>query len=419
MFLMKLFIDSILLIKFLTMKKFLLLAAVAIVAMSANAQKVISMDAPMSKANLVSPMQAMTSVVYKNNPMNKNVAKADAQAISLIDAGIDSAGPDGDEIEIVSTDAMTLTPTEEANVYQATFGSSEWKVTFDGETLTIPVNQTFNHATYGEFLMLGIIEKEDGLYLDDENDIVYTLNPENGKYECSCVGWYIYMNEGDYEGSCWSRSFYSELMVPNGVENGSLGKGGWSEYSNPIFVEDLGDEINVYNFFGYTKLNILVDEEEGYLLIPMHQPIMGMSSSYDNDVYGYWFRLLGVGVDEEGYLYVDEEKDYTEAYFAAINEAGDALVRSENSIITDPTRDGYMGIFSEFDAEGQGYYMGYLHSVNFTLNEGKFKFFGESDGIKDVVASSKDNKFFNLCGQQVSANAKGIIIANGKKYLVK
>lgn len=402
------------------MKKFLLFVAVAMVAMTANAQKVVSMDAPVSKALQVSPMQAMTSIVYKNNPIAKNLAKtAEAATIELIDAGTDNAGPEGDEIEIVATDAMTLYPTKEPNVYQAEFGSSQWTVTFDGETLTIPVLQSYKDPTYGEFIMLGIVEKEDGLYLEEENDIVYTLNPENGKYECNCIGWYIYMNEGDYEGYCWSRSFYSELMVPNGVENGSLGKSGWSQYSNPIFVEDLTDEVNIYNFFGYTKLNILVDEEEGYLLIPMHQPVQGMSDSYDNEVYGYWFRLLGVGVDDEGYLHVDEDIEYMDAYFMRINDAGDDLEPAANTILTNPTRDGYMGIFSQFDAEGQGYYMGYLHSLSFTLNEGEYKAVGT--GIKNVNKDEvKGNgKVYNLAGQQISANAKGIVVVNGKKFINK
>ena len=46
---------------------------------------------------------------------------------------------------------------------------------------------------------------------------------------------------------------------------------------------------------------------------------------------------------------------------------------------------------------------------------------GTSTGISDIQApkSSKDGATFNLLGQKVASNAKGIVIKNGKKFINK
>lgn len=44
---------------------------------------------------------------------------------------------------------------------------------------------------------------------------------------------------------------------------------------------------------------------------------------------------------------------------------------------------------------------------------------GTATGIKNVNAANADAPAYNLAGQRVNANTKGIIIKNGKKYLVK
>ena len=46
---------------------------------------------------------------------------------------------------------------------------------------------------------------------------------------------------------------------------------------------------------------------------------------------------------------------------------------------------------------------------------------GTSTGISDIQApkSSKDGATFNLLGQKVANDAKGIVIKNGKKFINK
>lgn len=44
----------------------------------------------------------------------------------------------------------------------------------------------------------------------------------------------------------------------------------------------------------------------------------------------------------------------------------------------------------------------------------------DPDGVHDILASDEaDGAAFNLAGQPVGENAKGIIVRNGKKYLIK
>lgn len=44
----------------------------------------------------------------------------------------------------------------------------------------------------------------------------------------------------------------------------------------------------------------------------------------------------------------------------------------------------------------------------------------EADGIEAVVVTTNDNtNQFNLMGQRVNANSKGIIVSNGKKFIAK
>lgn len=411
------------------MKKFLLFVAVAMVAMTANAQKADRSMSFSQKANATLLQDGSMSVALKANAKKFGLLKTGNETIELISAEMDEAG---DETEMVAASSVEIIPTgkkvtykevewNEAKTPLGNLDGCEWTILFndDKTSFCIPVNQEYTDPEYGLIYMWGIIEKEDGIYYDDENDIVFNLNAETGMYDCERVGWAMKMT-GEYEQYVWTSSWYANWMIPNGVENGSLGKGGWSEYSNPIFVEDLTDEVNIYNFFGTTKLNLLFDEETGEMLIPMHQPIATMSSAYDNETYGYYFRILGVDVTDEGKLAVNEDIEYNLALFANLKEDAEGqlyLEEATNNIITDPTRNGYMGIFSQFDAEGAGYYMGYLHSISFTLNEGEYKAVGT--GIKNVNKDEvKGNgKVYNLAGQQISANAKGIVVVNGKKVV--
>ncbi len=48
-----------------------------------------------------------------------------------------------------------------------------------------------------------------------------------------------------------------------------------------------------------------------------------------------------------------------------------------------------------------------------------FLFNDDATGIKNVNVNRNDNKMFNIAGQRVNGNVKGIVIKNGKKFMVK
>lgn len=410
------------------MKKFLLFVAVAMTAIVANAQKATRSLSLSEQLKAVYTTQGSMSVAVKSNAPKYGIVKMDASAIEFVSAEPDAAGPDGDETEFISTSSVTINPTGKKTTYkgeslnEATtpLGNREgcvWQALFndDKTKIIIPVNQEYNDPEYGLIYMWGMIEKEDGVYYDDENDIVFNYNAETGMYDCERVGWAMKMT-GEYEKYVWTSSWYPNWMIPNGVESGSYaGSGNWADYSNPIFVEDLGDEVNIYNFFGMTMLNILFDEETGNLLIPMGQPVTTTSSNVDKDVYGYFINVVGTRLEDRS-IYRDYDKEYTDAYFAVIDEEQHALVSAANNILTDPNN-GYMSLASLPDAEGAAYGAGWLHAINFTLNEGNYK--GAPTAIQDVKAHTVkgESKMFNIAGQQVTSAAKGIVIVDGKKIL--
>ena len=74
----------------------------------------------------------------------------------------------------------------------------------------------------------------------------------------------------------------------------------------------------------------------------------------------------------------------------------------------------YLYVSTGSDAQGQAYNMGAMQAIRILIPN------PEDTGITTVNANSKSTKTFNLMGQQVSrANAKGIVIRDGKKLMMK
>ena len=69
-------------------------------------------------------------------------------------------------------------------------------------------------------------------------------------------------------------------------------------------------------------------------------------------------------------------------------------------------------------AKGSYYFAKYSGTGNILLYSIKITP-KESTGIKNVNVNRNDNKMFNIAGQRVNGNVKGIVIKNGKKFMVK
>ena len=72
-----------------------------------------------------------------------------------------------------------------------------------------------------------------------------------------------------------------------------------------------------------------------------------------------------------------------------------------------------------FDAAANETY--YIFCKSTQVGFGGFEFTAGTNGISDITAdkAKADAPVFNLAGQRVSKNAKGILIQNGKKFIVK
>lgn len=90
------------------------------------------------------------------------------------------------------------------------------------------------------------------------------------------------------------------------------------------------------------------------------------------------------------------------------NEKGENIIAEKSN-----------GIVTFSVAEGGTYY---VFAAGSKMGFYGFKYVtGTSTGISDIQApkSSKDGATFNLLGQKVASNAKGIVIKNGKKFINK
>jgi hypothetical protein len=117
--------------------------------------------------------------------------------------------------------------------------------------------------------------------------------------------------------------------------------------------------------------------------------------------------ITGNIVEEDGVKYIEfYDTEYKEAWTdeSGSHEAGDY-------IITDYTK--WFMVHSNWGETG-AYWWGEARNVYIIYGT-------PSSGINDINNASvgKSNKTYNLMGQEVNASAKGLVIRDGKKFVVK
>lgn len=90
---------------------------------------------------------------------------------------------------------------------------------------------------------------------------------------------------------------------------------------------------------------------------------------------------------------------------------------------SDPKSVGFYWMNQYGDPFTNGAHKAYLVVPKFMFGEAYAKqaylFNDDATGIKNINTSTDSNIMFNIAGQRVNGNAKGIVIKNGKKYMVK
>ena len=118
----------------------------------------------------------------------------------------------------------------------------------------------------------------------------------------------------------------------------------------------------------------------------------------ENYEYAATALLLNVGkMPKDAIIYIDNVKVY--------DEAGKLLSSEdfENATV------------AEYDKTKTAYYLGWQNAATFEIVE------EPTTGISNIESANvaKDGKSFNLAGQQVGKNYKGVVIKNGKKMVIK
>lgn len=417
------------------MKNFLLLAAVAMSTVTASAQpsamakfkenqfkvaKVIPFETKKETRKIAEGQQfkdysAIRQAIANNTAKPANIKGASQSSLygSYIEASQDNWA------ECINTGQPTLSAYEDGKYTYVKIdgllqGYASIIAQYDEATGKLDASGgqvCYDHATYGEMLLLSIHEGDDNnLY----SDVTFTVN-ENGSITLDQEGLYIYMNEGEYEGQCWTAALYTTLYRPNGEAGGYFSSNSWNDLNEgPVYVEEMDDMITIYNFDtsdNHGGAITLFLNEDGTGEVPNRQ-MVGSGSSTTGDFY-----FNSVFVDDEGYL----NEDLDEANSTPVIWGETA---SGNKVI-------YFGHETEEQIEaGEGKY---TPAYNVVLSENGYwwghwfyalKYQWTPDvttGISDINknVNPAQNKAYNLAGQQVSANAKGIVIMNGKKYLNK
>ena len=450
-----------------------MIAATLMVAMGANAQRtrISDMQSAMTKIAPAKEMVSMPMGMTNSTPTMKITKKMNSRRALGNIAGkyiLDAANWYGDFIESSEFTIEEETGTIELDQYkqteEGTYPSFEYNVklvgfgatrstiygSYDEETSSIylPVQTAFTY-TKDEVdypvVFTGLVQDADGnpvsygyemeLLFDEEDGAVeiyegdFEEEIEEGDMEEGCyIGgyWYVMPTYLSSSGNpmAYTYGFDIEVFIPNAtleatevhIESGAWGS--WKRKEYDVCVEDYGSEMVVHNFFNLIPLSMTVDGDK----VSVATPVKAIDYDYagegeEPNYIQIWQwdenfeNILNPGAItgtieqyEDGKLIRFYDTEYREAW---TDEYGDH--EAGNYYITDYTK--WFMVHSTWGENG-AYWWGEARYVDiFIPNEG--------DGIENVNANTKNSyKTFNLMGQQVK-NAKGIVIRDGKKVIVK
>ena len=438
------------------MKKYLLsLAVAAMVALGANAQfarttKNFKMMKPTTevKTSLKSIMMATES----QTPVITKKAQSRRAASIAGTYILESANFYGDFIE----NTMFTIEEEEGKTNVADFNDDD-ELVFDSEFeynvvltdftdtgatsygyydaeegyILVPMQTIKTNSTYGEVVMSSASYSDKGISYG--GDIVLWVE-EDGNLtfdEEFSMGWLSFLpNYEDQPYATWNYGFDAMAFLPNavlGTVECHVSNGGWGDWESQqydVYVEDYESEIVVHNFFGLCPISIAVNDGTAGIECPVR--IMDYDFSDDEENPNYiqiwqWdenFENIidpgeitgNVFVEEDGTKVIEfYDTEYRDAW---TDEYGDH--EAGDYILTDYTK--WFMCHSNWGENG-AYWWGEARNVYLVIPPTEP---ADIEGIATINDSVKDTKTFNLMGQQVNrADAKGIIIRDGKKLMVK
>ena len=427
------------------MKKSLLIIAAFVVALSASAQKTFK------KANLnglkFDKTSVMASMQYEK-PASASFKTARRAAVgSLYGSYVASElSLDEETYECFAVTFEEANLTEDGVTYNVKIKDFWMKGTelygvFDeaNNTLRIPnqliwaneslegLGYTEATKTFGPLEILNINGED-----VNENDLLFEYNPEEGVFtfdESQSTAYYIYADgktsDGEDVGG-WTYASEVRIAPYNGVMSFNTTAepfqtqapregSNWGYGEMPINFEDWDTSYTINGFLGSGCVSVGYDAINGTATMAMHQPL---STDNYGEGQGY-MQLFGVVVNaEEGTISFDKNVENMNGdYYPNVLVDGrpaDVImfygVDEEQKVYT------YNEYFIPLTEGDEPYWMGgYFCRLDITF----YKDGGAGINETKTNGQKGNSRTFNLMGQQVSANAKGLVIRDGKQLINK
>lgn len=395
------------------MKKFLLVTCAFAACMGASAQQHLQ-KAPF--ANHALKLSELNAVQFNGVAKKAPAKKVDTK--SFIGIFVNNSWDEEKEINFSTTDTLYTANVQDQegntlnvkwNIYGNSLGHVYGKFDEATNTFTVPMKQYFGD---GAPIDLG----------DEQSPIVF-MGVSTNDYFCDFVckydpatglltpndtvrGYYAIVAEGSYQNAFVMRNIGPTIGHANALHTGSYNQNGeWVNFEQPVWIDYSAAEdgiVDIYNHFltgsgAGCKLSVDVDGQDATMATC--QPMLYISDESQHAQFGKYIYLRGVAINEaEGTISPDFDMPTIE---------GGSYVNREVSFPNIYYR-GFSNVVN-----GQGYATPFYVNSYFTPL---------ANGIAGVTVKAEkaaDNRIFNLAGQQVSKDYKGVVIQNGVKKLQK
>lgn len=276
----------------------------------------------------------------------------------------------------------------------------------DGDVLTFPSQYANDGATFeavnSRLIICGI--KADRTTVTD--NVVFVRNTD-GHFELadSLSGWYIYVEDGAYQHMKWWRAYDTVLRRANGTMT-SL-RTWWFETTDdavPVSVVKDGLEWTIYGWGPQVKVSVEVSPEDGKTTVQLPQNVYNtVEEDWDSEI-GKYIMLCSKkeeGTYEPGELMWDMSEHEVEGTY---REEGDEAVIAYPDVT--------FGTYSLFDSEDMGESMGDYADVVIRVSG----LVSNAVSRPSVVSAAQPvGESYNLAGQRVGKDYRGLVIENGVK----
>ena len=314
----------------------------------------------------------------------------------------------------------------------------------ENATIHIPAQvMVAEYGTYGRIIFSGLVTQNGEPYNfgfdlvlevgSDGSLINYDFSEElaaaGWPEGCAITGFYDYLPDYGTGYSYVELGSTLEVFPVNAfmgdtevhIVNGAWGN--WEKAEYDVNVEDYGNELVVHNFFGLCPISISIEGDVATIATPVRVMEYDYADEGEDPNYiqiwqwdAEFENILNPGAIT-GTLYdLEDGRKLSEFYDTEHKEAWtdpDGTEHEEGDYyILDRTK--WFMVHSTYGEQG-AYWWGEARWA--------YIIFGEKNttGINEVNTANKTTtaKAYNMMGQQVGANAKGLLIRDGKKFIVK